>query len=386
MKPLATNPRSMRGSGIRQIMNLALSMDGVKHVEVGEPDFPTPPHIVEAAYAAARAGYTKYTANAGIPSVREALAEKVRRVNGDTVSPDRITVTCGAVSGLMAAVMALAEAGDEILLPDPGWPNYEMMTQTLGVVSKRYRLDPDRDFLPDGAEIDALVTPRTKAIVLNTPSNPTGAVFPERTVADLMQVAERHDLWVISDEVYDQIIFDRPHISPARFDPDGRVLRVFSLSKTYAMTGWRVGYVVSPPGVTEVINKLQEALISCASAVSQKAAEAAVLGPQDCVEVMRSAYQRRRDLVVEHLGGSGLLAAVPHGAFYAMIDISAVTDDTYEFARRLLLEQQVAVAPGETFGPGGHGLVRIALCAADETIVHAVDAIMREVSGVPVES
>lgn len=168
----------MRGSGIRQIMNLALTMEGVQHVEVGEPDFPTPPHIVEAAHQAALDGYTRYTANAGLPSLREALSDKLRRFNGLSVPPERITVSAGAVSGLMVSMAALVEAGDEVLLPDPGWPNCEMMVRTIGATPVRYHLDPARGFLPDPDAIAAQIGPRTKVILINSPSNPTGAVFP----------------------------------------------------------------------------------------------------------------------------------------------------------------------------------------------------------------
>ena len=193
-----------------------------------------------------------------------------------------------------------------------------------------------------------------------------------------MHLAEIHDLWLISDEVYEQIIFEGEHISPARFDHDGRVISIFSFSKAYAMTGWRVGYMVTPPSVTDVANRLQEPFISCACAVSQKAAEAAVLGPQDCVEQMRLAYKQRRDLVVSLLKEYDMVTYAPHGAFYAMIDISRATEDTYDFARRMLLTHRVAVAPGETFGPSGRGFIRISLCVGAETIERAVAAIAQE--------
>ena len=382
MRPLAANPQAMRGSGIRQIMNLALTMEGVLHVEVGEPDFPTPPHIIAAAHQAALAGYTRYTANAGLASLREALAEKIKRFNRLQVTPDQITVGNGAVSCLMVAMAALLEAGDEVLLPDPGWPNYEMMVRTLGAEPVHYRLAPEHGFLPNLELIEQRVTPRTKAILVNSPSNPTGAVSPEQTIADLVRLAELHDLWLISDEVYEQIIFEGEHVSPARFDQDGRVISIFSFSKAYAMTGWRVGYMITPPTVTAVVNKLQEPFISCACTVSQKAAEAAVLGPQDCVEQMRLAYKRRRDLVVSLLKKYDMFTYAPHGAFYIMVDISRATEDTYAFARRMLLTHKVAVAPGETFGPSGRGFIRISLCTSDEAIERAVATIARELRAV----
>lgn len=380
MKPLAGNPLSMPSSGIRKIMNLALTMEDVLHLEVGEPDFQTPPHIVEAGHLAAKDGYTKYTANAGLLSVRQTLAEKIRRVNGFEVAPERITISCGAVSALMAAVAGLVEAGDEVLIPDPGWPNYEMMILTVGGTPVRYPLDPAQGFLPEIDAIESRITPKTKAIFLNTPGNPTGAVFPEETVRAILALADRYDLWVISDEVYEQIIFAGEHVGPARFDTRGRVVSVYSFSKTYAMTGWRVGYMVTPPPLTDVVNKLQEAFISCASAVSQMAARAAILAPQDCVEEMRQVYQRRRDLAVSLLKEYDMFTYVPRGAFYAMVDISRATDDTYGFATRLLQEHRVAVAPGETFGESGRGYIRIALCAADETIREGLSRIARAVS------
>lgn len=379
MKALASSSLSMPRSGIRQIMNLALAMPDALHVEVGEPDFPTPPHIVEAAHRAALDGFTRYTANAGIPSLREALCDKLRRVNGLDVPEDRLTVTHGAVSGLMTVMHALLEPGDEVLVPDPGWPNCSMMALSLGARPVGYRLEPSSGFLPDLDAISQLVTPRTKAILINSPSNPTGAVYPVELVEGMVRLAERHDLWLISDEVYEQIIFEGEHVSPARFDPDGRVISVFSFSKTYSMTGWRVGYVLSPSAITAVINKLQEPFISCASSVSQKAAEAALLGPQECVEEMRAAYHRRRDLLVDLLKEQDLFTYKPQGAFYALVNVSGAGTDTYAFAEALLRERRVAVAPGDTFGATGSGWIRFALCASEDTIQRAFAALAEQV-------
>ena len=361
MKPLASNPSAMRRSGIREIMNIALEMRDVLHLEVGEPNFGTPQHIVDAARQAALEGFTKYTTNAGILSVRQAISEKLQRVNGFEAPPERIIITHGAVSGLMTASMALLDPGDEILLPDPGWPNTESMALAIGARPVRYPVPKERGFLPDVAEIDARVTPRTKALLINSPANPTGAVFPEGLVRELVALADRRDLWLISDECYDQLVYDGVHTSPARFDRDGRVISVFSFSKTYAMTGWRIGYVAVPQTALDVMIKLQEPVLSCASSVSQKAAEAALRGPQDCVEEMRTSYHYRRDAALEVLRRNGLDAPTPHGAFYLMVDISSATDDTYDFAKRLLRTRGVALAPGEAFGPAGKGLVRVSL-------------------------
>ncbi len=379
MKPPASNPRAMRRSGIREIMELALSMPDVLHLEVGEPNFATPRHIVEGAYQAALAGFTKYTANAGIASVREAIADKLRRVNGLEVPPERIILTHGAVSGLMTTCLALLEPGDELLLPDPGWPNCEMMALTLGARPVRYPLRKEERFLPRLDDIERVITPRTKALLVNSPANPTGAVFPEPLVRDLVALANRHDLWLISDECYDQLVYDGVHTSPARFDTDGRVVSVFSFSKTYAMTGWRIGYTVPPPALLEVLLKLQEPVLSCASAVSQKAAEAALRGPQDCVEQMRASYHQRRDLALAVLRGAGLDAPVPSGAFYLMVDVSAATDDSYDFAKGLLRGRHVAVAPGEAFGPSGRGLVRVSLATEQPILEEGLRRLAAEI-------
>src|SRR4051812_33289879 len=379
MKPLATSPSAMRRSGIREIMELALEVSDVLHLEVGEPNFKTPRHIVDAAYQAALDGYTRYTANAGFLSLRRAIADKLRRVNGFEAPPDRIIVTHGAVSGLMNAAMALLDPGDELLLPDPGWPNCEMMALSLGAVPRRYPLDVENGFLPHMGALEALVGRRTKALLINSPANPTGAVFPEALVRELVAFANRHDLWLISDECYDQLVYDGVHTSPARFDTDGRVISAFSFSKTYAMTGWRIGYTVAPPGVVELMLKLQEPVISCASAVSQKAAEAALLGPQSCVEEMRASYHARRDAALAVLREAGFQPSIPRGAFYVMVDVSAATDDSYDFARELLKNRRVAVAPGEAFGPSGRGLVRVSLATERSILEEGLRRLAAEV-------
>jgi aspartate/methionine/tyrosine aminotransferase len=380
LKPLAVNPTRMRRSGIREINDLARTMSEVLHLEVGEPNFNTPRHIVEAAHQAALDGWTKYTASAGIPSLRQAIAAKVEAVNGFHAPPEQIVVTHGAVSGLMNVSMALLDPGDELLLPDPGWPNCEMMALTLGARPVRYPLLAEHDFLPRLEDLEPLVSARTKALLINSPANPTGAVFPEPLVRELVAFARRHDLWLISDECYDQIVYDGAHTSPARFDTEGRVISSFSFSKTYAMTGWRIGYTVAPPGVVELMLKLQEPVISCASSVSQKAAEAALLGPQECVEEMRASYHLRRDAALAVLRAAGFSPSIPRGAFYVMVDVSAATEDSYEFARGLLKNRRVAVAPGEAFGPSGRGLVRVSLATEQSILEEGLRRLAAEVA------
>jgi aspartate aminotransferase/aminotransferase len=372
MQPVSSVVADMRRSGIREIMDLAQTMPDVIHLEVGEPAFPTPPHIVEAAHRAALAGFTKYTANAGLLSLRTLICEKLARRNHIQASPENVVVTPGAVTGVATAIMALVERGDEVLLPDPGWPNYQMMVPCAGAVTVLYPLRPEAGFTPDLEALESLVTPRTKVMVVNSPANPSGAVFAEETVLGLLDFVRRHDLYLLTDEVYEEIIFDGEHVSPARYDTEGRVITVSGFSKTYAMTGWRVGYAVASPAIAALVAKLQEPFVSCASAVSQKAAEAALAGPQDCVAEMVGEYRRHRDQAVRLLSEAGVPFFRPRGAFYILVDISACAVDSYAFARRLLQERRVAVAPGGTFGPGAAGYVRISLASPASAIEEGV--------------
>src|SRR5258708_33512648 len=224
VKPLAHGPLTMRRSGIRELMDLAAGAPDVLHLEVGEPDFSTPVHIVEAAVTAARAGFTHYTPNAGLPELRVAIAPIVSGTHGRPVGPDQVVVTSGSVCGLMTTLMALVEPGEEVLIPDPGWPNYEMMVLSVGAVPVRYTLSEDHDFAPDVEALDSLAGPRTKAIFVNSPSNPTGAVFGNDVARGLVEWANKRDLYVLSDEVYDQLIYEGEHHSPARWDTEGRVI------------------------------------------------------------------------------------------------------------------------------------------------------------------
>ena len=372
---------SLPRSGIRQIMELAWSAGGgVIHLEVGEPDFPTPPHVVEAAHRAASDGFTRYTPNAGIPELREALANKVQERNGIAAPPDRIVVTPGAVAGIYSAVAAVADPGAEILISDPSWPNYVLMTELLGIRPVRFPLSADDGFVPDPALIEPRITDRTQAILLNSPANPTGACTPRRAWEELLELARSHDLWVLSDEVYDEIWFDEPSVSAGPLDPDERVVSFFSFSKTYAMTGWRVGYMVTPPGLTESVITAQEPITSCVNAPAQKAAVAAVTGPQDGVEEMRRSYRKRRDLVCGLLEAEGIPCVRPAGAFYLMADVSRSGLDDLDFARRLVLERGVAVVPGAAFGPGSGAYVRISLASAADLLLEGVTRLAEAVN------
>jgi aspartate aminotransferase len=365
---MAALPRS----GIRAIMELAMERGDTLNLSFGEPDFDTPPHIVEAAAAAARAGRTRYTASRGITELREAAAASISRRAGHGVAPDQIVATVGGVQGIFSTLAALADRGDAVLVPDPSWPNYVGICTLLGLEVVRYPLPAAQGFEPDLDVLEQLAKrPGVKVLITNTPSNPTGAVWQRDTVAATVDIAVRNGLYVLSDEVYDEMAFDGVHVPSAPFAPD-HVVTVYSLSKTYAMTGWRIGYLAAPAELVGPLSKVPEVEVSCPTAPAQWAAVAALSGPQDCVREMRDAYRSRRDLAVAALRAEDLFVAEPRGAFYIFADVSAATSDTLEFAKHLVREHGVACAPGDTFGPGGAGLVRISLAAAPEDVTEGI--------------
>jgi aspartate/methionine/tyrosine aminotransferase len=348
-------------------MDIAFRTPGVLRLEVGDPDFPTPEHIVEAAVRAARDGYTHYTPSQGLPEVRDAMVEKLSSFNGLSVGRDDVVVSAGGGHALFAVYRALCDPGDMVLAPDPGWPNYGTIASLTGVEVERYPLLREEGWAPDFDALGGLLDkhPNVKMIVVNTPGNPTGAVWGREILSRLAELCQIHDVYLISDECYEAITFGEPHISPATLD-DERTVSVFSVSKTYAMTGWRVGYVTGPAEVVSMVGRVVENSVSCAAAVSQKAAEAALRGDQASVEAMVAAYKSRRDLAMERLGEEGLSAVEPEGAFYVMVEVPAA--DTVAFASELVAAEKVTVAPGEAFGPGGSGMVRLSLASDKSTI------------------
>ncbi len=378
MKPFAHIPSQIPRSGIREVMDLAWAVEKtgeVIHLEVGQPDFETPAHIVEATCRYVRAGHTKYVPNAGVDPLRQAAARYFEKRSGVETSAEQILVTPGAVMSIASAFLALLEPGDEALLPDPGWPNYNMAVSLVHGQAVCYDLRPENNFLPDLEQLDTLVTPRSKLILLCTPSNPTGQVYDKTLMAKLMEFARRHDLWVISDEIYADLVFDEEHTSALNCDVDGRTLIVSGMSKSYAMTGYRVGFTRGPRDYIELATKLQEPLVSCGTGFSQLAAAEALDGPQDCVEEMRQAYHRRRDIAVEVLREYDLYRYSPGGAIYLLIDISASGLNSREFSVRLLEEKRVAVAPGSTFGHTCADHIRISIASSEDNLRRGIGAI-----------
>jgi len=370
---LAHGPAEALHSGIREIANQAIRTPGTIRLEVGQPNFPTPQHIGDAGKRAIDEGKTFYTHTQGLISLREKLAAKLARVNGINVTPDRIACTPGGVGALAAVFAAVLEDGDEVLLPDPGWPNFTMMLSWTDANGVYYPCHPADGFQPDVGALASLISPRTKILVVNSPNNPTGAIYPRATIEKMVELAQRHNLWLISDECYDQIVLDGTWTSPASLAPDDpRIASVFTFSKTYSMTGWRLGYVAGSAGLIDTVTKVLESNSSCTSTISQVAAEAALDGPQDCVTDMVVAYRRRRDLVVDLLREAGLFIAEPAGAFYIMADISPSRLNSRDFAFKFLRERGVSVAPGTAFGEVGKNAVRISLASSDQDLREGV--------------
>jgi len=377
---LAHLPSEAAHSGIREISNQALLTPGAIRLDVGQPDFPTPEHVKEAGKRAIDENKTFYTHTQGILSLREKLVAKLARVNGITTSTDRIACAAGGVGAIAAILAAVVEPGDEVLLPDPGWPNYRMMLSWTSARGVFYPCPPAMGFEPDLDALASLITPRSKVMIVNSPNNPTGAVYRRQTIEAMVDLAQRHNLWLISDECYDQILLDGSTTSAATLAPDDpRIATVFTFSKTYSMTGWRLGYVTGSAELIDTATKVLESNSSCVSTISQVAGEAALEGPQDCVAEMVGAYRRRRDLVVGILKEAGLFIAEPAGAFYCMADVSPSGLASRDFAFALLRDAGVSVAPGTAFGQVAAGAVRISLASSDADLEEGVGRLTKYV-------
>ena len=381
MPHLAPHILSVPASGIRRIYLLASELDNVISLSVGEPDVAVAPHISQAAKDAWDRDDTDYTANGGIPEFRAVIVEKLARDNNLHVETEQVWATVGATQALNQALHLTLAAGDEVLIPDPGYTVFTMAPRMLDAVPVPYSLRPDRGFLPDLAELESLVTARTRVIVVNSPSNPLGAVFPESVLRGLLDFAKRHDLWVISDEVYEYFTWDEPHVSMAALDEDDRVFTVFSLSKTYAMTGIRIGYLVTPRGLAQTMRSVQEASISCVSTPGQYAAIAAITGSQQNVADARAHYQENIAAATGLLDAKGIEYLRPAGTFYLWVRVDHVSaGDVAEWAEKFLLEQRVAISPGSAFGRTGEGWIRVSLAADRDVLLAGLDRLPARVA------
>ena len=328
-----------------------------------------------AAGAAATAGATRYAPTAGLPELKSAICTKLRRDNGIDADPGQVMVTAGGVGALAAAYRAVLDQGSEILVPDPGWPNLASIAVLAGGIPVPYPLTADGDHRPDLTALNDLVTPATRAIAVNNPSNPLGSCWPAEVLAELGAWAAVRGLTVISDECYDQLWLDEPPSTFSAVASDALAITVFSLSKTYAMTGWRVGYAYAPEPVIAAMTRVQETTTSCVNTPAQHAAIAALTGPQDAVGRMRDVYRTRRDSAVAIAAELGLHVDRPRGAFYLWLALPRTAGPATEFALTLLREHGVAVAPGPAFGAGGEGHLRISLAAGGSDIRRGLYAI-----------
>ncbi len=372
----------MSRSGIRALMELALADPQAIRLEVGEPAQNTPSSIMDAAFADARAGHTHYTSSVGSEELRAELATKVRRDNGLPATADDVIVTHGAMSALSMLFTAVLGPGDEVLLPDPEFPNWRMAALAAGGEVGTYPTRAEHGFVPTLEDIEASIGPSTRAILVCSPNNPTGAVYPPGLLEEIVDLARRRDLWVISDECYEVITFDAEHVSPAVYDTDDRVITVFSFSKTHSMTGWRMGYLVSTHApLTELLVQVAEAAVACPSVLAQRAALAALRGSQEHVSTAVAGYRANRDLAVRALAEAGLRCSIPQGAFYLLVDVRDAHEDGNAVALRLLAEEHVAVAPGETFGTATAGWVRLSLAGDAEALADGVARLIRFVQG-----
>ncbi|KJL39809.1 MULTISPECIES: pyridoxal phosphate-dependent aminotransferase [Microbacterium] len=376
MPEIAPHVARMPGSGVRHILERALRRPGTIILAVGEPGEVAGERIRDAASQAWREGAIRYTPNGGIPALREAIRDKLARENALDVDLEQIWVTVGATQALHLAMALTLSQGDEVLVPDPGYTTFTMNAHLLQATPVPYPLRPGRAFQPDLAELESLVTPRTRGIIVNTPSNPLGSTFDRPTLEALIALARRHDLWLISDEVYERFTWGERHVSPATLDDDGRVLSVFSMSKTYAMTGARVGWLVTPPGWRQTMLRVQESVVSCVDEPSQRAAAEALTGDQAAVGRSAAHYRDNLAAATALLDARGLRYLDPTGAFYLWIDVAHVSGgDVVAWCERFLDEEGVAVAPGSAFGASGEGWIRVCVASDRDELLEGLSRI-----------
>jgi len=355
--------RTLEGQG-RQII----------HLEIGEPDFATPQPVVDAAVAALHAGATHYTPSPGIAELRQAIAEEMSLSRGIDVDPASVVVAPGAKPILFFALLALVEAGDEVICPDPGFPIYESMIRYGGGTVIGVPLPEHLDFRLDIEALRAAISPRTKLIIINSPANPTGGILERADLEAIAALAIERDIMVLSDEIYSRMIYEGEHRSIAGIDGMGeRTIILDGFSKTYAMTGWRLGYGVMPPDLAAQISRLITNSVSCTASFTQIAGVEALTGDQAPVEAMMAEFRRRRAVIVEGLNLlPGVRCAMPRGAFYAFPNITGTGIGSQELATLLLEEAGVAALSGTAFGPGGEGYLRLSYANSVENIREAL--------------
>jgi len=369
----------MPPSGIRRFFDIAATMDDVITLGIGEPNFATPSHIAQKAIESIQDGQTAYTSNAGMIALRRAIADYVERLYSLRYRPeDQILVTVGVSEALWLALKAILDPGDEVLVVQPCFVANTAAVTMAGGVPVVVDAYVEHDFQVTGAALEAKVTPRTKAILISYPNNPTGAILTREHMIQVTAVAEKHDLLVISDEIYERLVYNSEHTAFATLPGMvGRTIVLSGMSKSYAMTGWRVGYALAPADIMTAMVKLHQYLIMSAPTMGQIAAIQALTAGEDDVERMRLDYDVRRRLIVDGFNTLGLTCFEPRGAFYAFPSIAVSGMDDETFCQALLTEERVAVVPGSAFGATGAGFVRASYTNTYENIETALERIAR---------
>jgi aspartate/methionine/tyrosine aminotransferase len=364
-------------SGIRAVFEKAQKMTGLVRLELGEPDFPTPTHIREAAKKALDDGYTHYTSSQGLLELRKELARKLEQDNGVVASPDtEIIVTAGACCAVDLAMLTLVDPGDEVLLPDPAWPHYEPCARLAEGSVVHYPMKEEANFTPDPEAIEERISPKTKVLLINSPSNPTGSVISASTLKEIANLAEQHNLVVISDEVYENFVYEgaSQQSFAAISGMKDRTITINAFSKTYAMTGWRLGYAVAPANIVTEMAKLNLYANTCANSIAQVAGIAALRGPQDCVREMAEEYSRRRKFVFERIRKIPEISCTePKGAFYAFPNIRKLGMNSLDCCMHILEKGKVSTVPGSSFGQQGEGYLRISYATSMANLKEGFD-------------
>lgn len=370
MSFVSEKSKKIPGSMIREMFAMQTGMENVVSFALGEPDFTAPKHVIDATVASFQRGETHYTPNAGIPSLREAVAKSYQD-RGLDYKPNEILIGAGAISLLCLACTASLDIGDEVLLPDPGWANYKGLMMQVGAVPVPVKVTEENGFMYNVDDLRAAITPKTKMILINSPANPTGGVASAENLRQIADLANEKNLYILADEIYRELLWDdEPYTSIASFPGmKDRTIVVDGFSKKYAMTGFRLAYSAAPEEMTATMTKLLENVLSSVNEGVQWGGVAALTGSQDYVEEMKRQYRRRREIIVNGLNAIDKLSCMePKGAFYAFANISRTGLKSRDFAIRLLQEKHVVVVPGTGFGEGGEGFVRLSYATSEETI------------------
>ncbi len=387
MRKAAGRTDTLRPEGAYQVLARAQALEAqgrkIVHFEIGQPDFDTFENIAEAGRRAIAEGKTRYTPPAGMPALREAIAESAGVQRGVHFDPAQVVVAPGTKPNLFYATLALVGPGDEVLYPDPGFPTYKAMVEVAGGIPVPVPLEQENEFSFDLQAFDRLINERTRLIILNSPSNPTGGVLPRADLEHIAEAAQRYDCWVLSDEIYMRIVYDGLQV-PSIIELPGmaeRTILVDGFSKTYSMTGWRLGYGIMPVELASRMELLLTHSVGCPAHFTQVAALEAIRGPQDRVTEVVREYQARRDLIVDGLNNiPGVICRKPQGAFYVLPNVRAFGMPSNQLAEYLLDEAGVAVLPGTAFGDYGEGYLRLSYSTSQDTIRFGLDSLRRAFS------